>query len=52
MGVPVERLDNSATAGPGTRAERLAELDAQYERGELPEEEYIERRKQVLREQA
>ncbi len=36
----------------GTRAERLAELDAQHERGEIGEEEYVERRKQVLREQS
>jgi hypothetical protein len=36
----------------GSRAERLAELDAQYERGDLAEEEYVERRKQVLREQS
>ena len=51
LGVPVERLDGPAAAGPGTRAERLAELDAQHERGEIAEAEYIERRKQVLREQ-
>jgi uncharacterized membrane protein YeaQ/YmgE (transglycosylase-associated protein family) len=51
LGVPVERLDGQAAAGPETRAERLAELDAQHERGEIAEAEYVERRKQVLREQ-
>jgi hypothetical protein len=51
LGVPVERLDGQAAAGPGTRADRLAELDAQHERGEIAEAEYVERRKQVLREQ-
>ena len=52
LGVPVERLDGPVAGGSGSRAERLAELDAQYERGDLAEEEYVERRKQVLREQS
>jgi uncharacterized membrane protein YeaQ/YmgE (transglycosylase-associated protein family) len=51
MGVPVDRL--GAPAAPtGTRAERLAQLDELHDRGEISEEEYLERRRQVLREQA
>jgi uncharacterized membrane protein YeaQ/YmgE (transglycosylase-associated protein family) len=49
MGVPVDRL-GSSPGTTGTRAQRLAELDELYERGEIPEEQYLERRKQVLRE--
>lgn len=51
MGIPVDRLDTSG-APVGTRAERLARLDELHDRGELTDEEYLERRKQVLREQA
>jgi hypothetical protein len=51
MGVPVDRI-GSPTAAAATRAERLAQLDELHERGEISEEEYVERRKQVLREQA
>ncbi len=49
-GVPVDRLGGSAPP-VGTRAERLEQLDALHDRGEISEEEYLERRKQVLREQ-
>jgi uncharacterized membrane protein YeaQ/YmgE (transglycosylase-associated protein family) len=48
MGVPVDRI-GSPTGAPGTRAERLAQLDELHDRGEISEEEYLERRKQVLR---
>jgi uncharacterized membrane protein YeaQ/YmgE (transglycosylase-associated protein family) len=51
MGVPVDRI-GSRPGAPGTRAERLAQLDELHDRGEISEEEYLERRKQVLREQA
>jgi uncharacterized membrane protein YeaQ/YmgE (transglycosylase-associated protein family) len=50
MGVSPDRL--GSPAGPtGTRAQRLQELDELYDRGELAEEEYLERRRQVLREE-
>jgi uncharacterized membrane protein YeaQ/YmgE (transglycosylase-associated protein family) len=50
MGVSVDRL--GAPSGPaGTRAQRLEQLDELHDRGEISEEEYLERRKQVLREQ-
>src|SRR4051812_20270609 len=52
LGVPVDQLGSSTAGTPASRAERLAELDAQYERGEIPEAEYVDRRKQVLRDQA
>jgi uncharacterized membrane protein YeaQ/YmgE (transglycosylase-associated protein family) len=51
LGVPIDQI-GGATRAPGTRAERLAELDEQHDRGEISEDEYLERRKQVLREQA
>jgi uncharacterized membrane protein YeaQ/YmgE (transglycosylase-associated protein family) len=51
LGVPVDQL-GGRSAAPGTRAERLARLDELLDRGEISEEEYLERRKQVLREQA
>jgi uncharacterized membrane protein YeaQ/YmgE (transglycosylase-associated protein family) len=51
MGVPVDRI-GSPTGGPGTRAERLAQLDELHDRGEISEEEYLARRKQVLRDPA
>jgi uncharacterized membrane protein YeaQ/YmgE (transglycosylase-associated protein family) len=51
LGVPVDQI-GGAMGAPGTRAERLAQLDELHDRGEISEEEYLERRKQVLREQA
>jgi uncharacterized membrane protein YeaQ/YmgE (transglycosylase-associated protein family) len=51
LGVPVDQIGGS-TGPPGTRAERLARLDELHDRGEITEAEYLERRKQVLREQA
>lgn len=50
MGIPADRLD-APGAPAGTRAERLARLDELHDRGELTDEEYLERRRQVLREQ-
>jgi uncharacterized membrane protein YeaQ/YmgE (transglycosylase-associated protein family) len=50
-GVPVDRLGGPAGM-TGTRAERLAQLDELHERGEISDDEYVERRKQVLHEQA
>ncbi len=49
MGVPVDQI-GSPTSAPTTRAERLAQLEQLYDRGEIPEDEYLERRKQALRE--
>jgi uncharacterized membrane protein YeaQ/YmgE (transglycosylase-associated protein family) len=51
MGVPIDRI-GMPTGALGTRAERLAQLDELHDRGEISEEEYLERRKQVLREHA
>jgi uncharacterized membrane protein YeaQ/YmgE (transglycosylase-associated protein family) len=51
MGIPVERI-GGASGPAGTRAERLQQLDELHDRGELTDDEYIERRRQVLREQA
>jgi uncharacterized membrane protein YeaQ/YmgE (transglycosylase-associated protein family) len=51
LGVPVDQIGGS-TGAPGTRAERLARLDELHDRGEITEAEYLERRKQVLHEQA
>jgi uncharacterized membrane protein YeaQ/YmgE (transglycosylase-associated protein family) len=48
MGVPVDRIGGPRGA-PGTRAERLAQLEELHDRGEISEQEYLERRKQVLR---
>ena len=51
MGVPVDRL--GAPAAPsGSRADRLAQLDELHDKGELSDEDYLERRKQILREGA
>ncbi len=50
MGVPVDRL--GAPGGPaGSRAERLAQLDELHDRGEISDEEYLDRRRAVLREE-
>jgi uncharacterized membrane protein YeaQ/YmgE (transglycosylase-associated protein family) len=51
LGVPVDQIGGS-TGAPGTRVERLARLDELHDRGEITEAEYLERRKQVLHEQA
>jgi uncharacterized membrane protein YeaQ/YmgE (transglycosylase-associated protein family) len=51
LGVPVDQI-GGPTRAPGTRAERLARLDELHDRGEITEAEYLERRKQVLHEQA
>jgi uncharacterized membrane protein YeaQ/YmgE (transglycosylase-associated protein family) len=50
MGVPVDRVGTPG-APAGTRAERLEQLDELHDRGEISEEDYLERRRQVLREQ-
>jgi uncharacterized membrane protein YeaQ/YmgE (transglycosylase-associated protein family) len=50
MGVSPDRI--AGRPETGTRAERLAELDKLHDSGELTDEEYLERRKQVLREPA
>jgi uncharacterized membrane protein YeaQ/YmgE (transglycosylase-associated protein family) len=47
LGVPLERLEGRGAGA--TRAERLRELDELHERGELSDEEYLERRRRVLR---
>ena len=49
MGVRVDQI-GSPTSAPATRAERLAQLDQLHDRGEISEDEYLERRKQALRE--
>ena len=51
MGVSVDRVGGPPSPA-GTRAERLQQLDELHDRGEITDEEYVERRKQVLREQA
>lgn len=48
-GVRVVQI-GSPTSASATRAERLAQLDELHDRGDISEEEYLERRKQVLRE--
>jgi uncharacterized membrane protein YeaQ/YmgE (transglycosylase-associated protein family) len=50
MGMSPDRL-GGASGPAGTRAERLQQLDELHERGELTEEEYLDRRRQVLREE-
>jgi uncharacterized membrane protein YeaQ/YmgE (transglycosylase-associated protein family) len=50
MGLSPDRLGSPA-GRTGTRAERLEQLDELHDRGELSEEEYLERRRQVLREE-
>jgi uncharacterized membrane protein YeaQ/YmgE (transglycosylase-associated protein family) len=49
LGVPVDQI-GGATRARGTRAERLAQLDELHDRGEVSDEEYLERRRQLLRE--
>ena len=49
-GVPADRHEGPARVS-GTRAERLAQIDELHDRGELTDEEYVERRRQVLREE-
>jgi uncharacterized membrane protein YeaQ/YmgE (transglycosylase-associated protein family) len=51
MGVPVDRVGDPSAVG-GTRADRLRRLDELHDRGEISEEEYLERRRAILREQA
>jgi uncharacterized membrane protein YeaQ/YmgE (transglycosylase-associated protein family) len=50
MGIPADRL-GAPRAAAGTRAERLRQLDELHDRGELSDEDYLERRRQVLREE-
>ncbi len=51
MGVPIDRLGGPPRAAARPRAAKLAELDELHDRGEITDEEYLRRRKQLLREQ-
>ncbi|HZO61490.1 MAG TPA: SHOCT domain-containing protein [Gaiellaceae bacterium] len=51
MGVPIDRLGDPRPTAASPRAAKLAELDELHERGEIEEGEYLERRRQLLREE-
>ena len=50
MGISPDRLD-APDRSAGTRAERLRQLDELHDRGEITEEQYLERRRELIREQ-